>query len=295
MVAELPDRRFAEPADSCETPGGAAPPGQSFLRIDRLDTMTRAGVYRSRCPGTSSARAGQSLAGRERRRPVEQNSRRSAAVVLALVAPALGLAQTGEMRALADAFRLSQEELRRYSWTERSSVVVDGAMRGTMLSRVRCDADGMFVEIPAGPQAQGGSPSLQRSAKKHKKVAELDRGLRELIAAYTRFTPQQMREVFARASIFPLAGESAGLIRVEARNVVRQGDRMMIWADSLTHRARRFEIVTSREGKPVNVVTEFQDLPDGPTHPARTVVRTESRGKPLVITTERFDHVREGG
>ena len=39
----------------------------------------------------------------------------------------------------------------------------------------------------------------------------------------------------------------------------------------------------------------WEDLVDGPTHPARATVKTEFDGKTMVITLENFDYLRQGG
>ena len=103
-----------------------------------------------------------------------------------------------------------------------------------------------------------------------------------------------MHSVFARAGEWRGQGATEGVTRVQARGVVRRGDSMDIWVDSRTRRLRKVEIRTSLDGEFVNVVTEFRDLEGGPTYPARTLVTTETRDKPLIIQTDNFDYLRHG-
>ena len=100
--------------------------------------------------------------------------------------------------------------------------------------------------------------------------------------------------MFERASVFPGTGESEGMLRIQVRSVIRKGDSLYIWADEGSKRVSKFEILTSIEGEPVNVVTKFRRLEDGPSYPARIRVETEMRGKPMVIRMENFDFVRRG-
>jgi hypothetical protein len=229
----------------------------------------------------------------------EDRMRRVAALLLAVCLGAVpAVAQTGELRALSETYRRDRLELRDYDWTQRTEVTVNGEVTERTVARARYDPDGHLQKTPIGEKDKKkvrGPIRGRRAKKKQKKAAEFTRDLRGLIHSYTQFTPQQMRSAFARASVFPGEGDTEGMIRVQARSVVRQGDSMSMWADAATRRLRRFEILTSLEGEPVEVLTEFRELEGGPAYPATTTVRTERKGKTVVIRTENFDHIREAG
>lgn len=67
---------------------------------------------------------------------------------------------------------------------------------------------------------------------------------------------------------------------------------MIVWVDANTRRQRRIEIHSSFEAKPVRIVTEFQDLPHGPTYMARSVV--DYPGEELTLTVENFEYEHLG-
>lgn len=208
------------------------------------------------------------------------------------------LAQRGELMTIARTYKTNLEQLQDYSWTQRMEVQVNSEVRQLSLAVVRYDLDGVIQKTPITETEEKkvrGPIHKKRAKKQRKKSGEFNQGLRDLILTYTEFTPQQMHSVFDRAGIFPGVGDSAGMLRVQAHGVVREGDWMYIWADEVTKRLRKIEIRTSLEGQPINVVTEFRDLTDGPTYAARTIVKTESKGKPMVITSENFDFIRQGG
>jgi hypothetical protein len=214
-------------------------------------------------------------------------------VVAAVLACLPASAQRGELMVIARTFKTNQEQLQSYSWTERLEVRVADTVTELARLHVRYDPDGnlqkTLIEEPEAPP-----PRRKRARQKRKKTSEFRQNLRELILTYTQFSPKQVHSMFDGAGIFPGVGESAGMLRVQAHSVVREGDWMYLWADEVTKRLRKIEIRTSLEGQPINVVTEFRDLPDGPTYPARTVVKTESKGKPMVLTSENLDFVRQG-
>ncbi len=208
------------------------------------------------------------------------------------------VAQSGQMWAMAETYKRNQEELQSYSWKSRTEVTVGGKVKELTLFGVRYDLDGKLHKTPIGtdePEPKVRGPIRKRRAKKKlKKAADFNQDLRELIRSYTQFTPRQMHSVFARAGEWRGQGATEGVTRVQARGVVRRGDSMDIWVDSRTRRLRKVEIRTSLDGEFVNVVTEFRDLEDGPTYPARTLVTTQTRGKPLILQTDNFDYLRQG-
>jgi hypothetical protein len=224
--------------------------------------------------------------------------RATSALLAILLASGTAAARPAQVRAVGDAFKRDAKALQDYTWTSRTEFSVNGEVKELTLARVRYDANGNLLSTPldgtsrgeAGPQER-----RRRPGRRQRRVAARGRELRELIRAYTEFTPEQMHSAFARASVFPGHGEGEGLIRIQVSGVVREGDSMQMWADALTKRMRRFEILTSLEGEPVRVITEFGELENGPTYPARTVVHTEERGKRLVIEAENSDYVRRDG
>ena len=232
-------------------------------------------------------------------RAVSQVRRVGVAIALltAVSGPGFAVAQSGQMWAMAETYKRNQEELRSYRWKSRTEVTVGGKVKELTLFRVRYDLDGKLHKTPIGtdePEPKVRGPIRRRRAKKKlKKAGEFNQDLRELIRSYTQFTPRQMHSVFARAGEWRGQGVTEGVTRVQARGVVRPGDTMDIWVDSRTRRLRRVEIRTSLDGEFVTVVTEFHLLEDGPTYPAQTLVKTETRGKPLIIQTDNFDYLRQ--
>lgn len=65
---------------------------------------------------------------------------------------------------------------------------------------------------------------------------------------------------------------------------------MTVWVDAMTRRQRRVEIQSTLDRKPVRIVSDFQDLPQGPTYMTRSLVNYP--GDELTIITENFDYER---
>jgi hypothetical protein len=100
-----------------------------------------------------------------------------------------------------------------------------------------------------------------------------------------------MQRFMATATITPELTAQHKLVRIEGRDVLQSGDSMTVFIDAVSRKQRRVEIQTWRDQKPVRIVSEFQDLPQGgPTYMARTQVNYD-RGS-VVIVTENFDYAR---
>lgn len=192
----------------------------------------------------------------------------------------------------AEGQRENAKKLRQYTWKSRTEVRKDGETKSTQLHLVRYDAEGAVQQtLISQTSAQIPTRGLRGFIAKKKKedfVETLD-GLRAVAKSYGNLPPEKMQRFMSSASVTPeKTAERRNLIRVEGRDVLQPGDSMTIWLDAATRRQRRVEIQTTFDGKPVRIVSEFQDLTEGPTHVARSVVEYPSRE--LSITTENFDY-----
>jgi hypothetical protein len=107
--------------------------------------------------------------------------------------------------------------------------------------------------------------------------------LRYLVKSYSE--PETMQRFMAAAKVSP----EQNLVRLKAYDVIQSGDSMTIWLDMISKKQRRVEIQTVMDDKPVQIVSEFQDIsPNGPTYMARNQVNYS--GTSLVIITQNFDY-----
>jgi hypothetical protein len=195
----------------------------------------------------------------------------------------------------AQAQQENAQRLRQYSWKSRREIRKDGETKSVQLYLVRYDVDGAQQQTPAGgtPPPQLPTRGLRGLIAKKKKenFVELLEGLGALAKAYGALPPGKMQQFMANATVAPDMNARQSLLRVEGRDVLQPGDAMSIWVDAVTRRQRRVEIQTTFDRKPVRIVSEFQDLPDGPTYLARSVV--DYPDQELTITTDNFDYTRE--
>jgi len=130
-------------------------------------------------------------------------------------------------------------------------------------------------------------------AKKKKEEAQkLLEELQQLAKSYGEVPPGKMHEFMKTAKATLETNAPQPLLRLESTNVLQPGDSMTISLDANTRRQRRVEINSTFDEKPVRIVTEFRDLPNGPTYMARSVV--DYPREELTLTMENFDYEHLG-
>ena len=182
------------------------------------------------------------------------------------------------------------QALRQYSWKSRTQVRKDGEVKSTKLFMTRYAADGTPVQV----LLEEDSAKLPKfglrgmiARKKKEEAGKLIQALQALAKSYGELPPAKMQEFMSKATV----RVEQNMLRLEATDVLQPNDSMIIWLDANTRRQRRIEINSSYDAKPVRIVSEFKDLPAGPTYMARSVVDYTS--EELTLTVENFDHQRD--
>ena len=219
--------------------------------------------------------------------------RRGVGLALAFTLLACAGTQARQDRQFAQAQQENAKKLRQYSWKSRAEVRKGGETKSTQLYLVRYDADGAVQQTLVSNTAQQIPTRGLRgfvAKKKKENFVELLDGLKAVAKSYGALPPERMQRFMAGAAVAPEKTARGSFVRLEGRDVLQPGDSMTVWLDAATRRQRRVEVQTALKGKPVRLVSEFQDLAEGPTYLARSSVEYPSRE--LVVTTENFDHER---
>ncbi len=206
----------------------------------------------------------------------------------ALVTPA----QTNQKTADA-AVQTNAVALRQYEWKLRTEVQRKGETKNVQIASVKFDSNGQKQTTVISKSPEPDLPKFGlRKAIAEKKVAEFRetvQQLGDLARSYAELPPEQMQRFMASATVT----SEAQLIRAEVRDVLHTGDSMTVWTDAMSRKQRRVEIQTVFDKKPVVIVSEFQDLPQGgPTF--MSVSRVNYDEGAVVIITENFEHKRVG-
>ena len=194
----------------------------------------------------------------------------------------------------AQALKQNAQALRQYTWKSRTEVRKEGEVRNTKLFMSRYAADGTHVQV----LLEEDSAKLPKfglrgmiARKKKKEAGELIEALQKFAKSYGELPPAKMQEFMSKATVTLEQNRSQPMLRLAATNVLQANDSMTIWLDANTRKQRRIEINSSYDEKPVRIVSEFKDLPAGPTYLARSVV--DYPREELTLTVENFDHQRD--
>lgn len=215
-------------------------------------------------------------------------------ISVAIMLGAWFMAQAQQDQKFATAMKQNSLALREYTWKSRSEIRKDGDIKGTKLFMNRYTPDGTVVQILLDET----SVSIPKfgirglvAKKKKEEAQELVAALQKLAKSYGELPPAKMQAFMAKATATLETSLPHPLLRLSATDVLQPGDEMVVWVDANTRRQRRIEINSSYEMKAVRIVTEFKDIPNGPTYMARSVLDYASED--LTLTVENFEYKRD--
>ena len=220
-------------------------------------------------------------------------------VVAAIVAahPAVVLAQSADMAAIAQQFgqsaKANASAVRLYSWKMRVEVTLKGDPKPARLYQMRFDRDGKLqkteLTAPAPPQPKRRGLKGRIVEKKTAEMKEYAADLAELAKGYLAPSPALLQAFFERVMTAPAPG---GWVQLSAGNVIAPGDKLVYEIDPKTQAIHRVLFHTTLDGDPVDGTVEMSSVPGGgPTYAARTSVAAP--GKKLTARIENFEYVRQ--
>lgn len=186
------------------------------------------------------------------------------------------------------------EELRKYSFKQRTEVSMDGDVRSVRLDQIRFDLDGNLERTSLTPAAAQ-SPSARglRGKVVAKKREEIGNYVERLMSMSRRYlTPARgdLEKLFGRGEIWKGQGATANQVRIQTADFVKTGDSFVWTLDPVSKLPVRMEVTTELDGDPVTVTAEYRTVPSGPNYIARTIVK--SPRKELVVKVESFEYKR---
>ena len=167
------------------------------------------------------------------------------------------------------------QALREYTWKSRTEIRKEGHVKNTTLFLTRYAPDGTLVQVLL-EETSASVPKIGIrglvAKKKKEEAGKLVQALQQLAKSYGELPPAKMQAFMAKATATLETNAPQPLLRLQASDVLQPGESMSVWIDANTRKQRRIEIWSNYNGKPVRIVSEFRDLPGGPTYMARSVV-----------------------
>jgi hypothetical protein len=195
----------------------------------------------------------------------------------------------------AQAQKLNALALKKYEWKSRTEIQKDGETKKVQLALMRYDSAGNLQKtvISSTPEPDIPTFGIRRAVAK-KKIGDFRDRLSELEAlarSYSELPPDRMQRFMATSTMTPELTAQHKLFRIAGRDVLQLGDSMAVFVDATSRKPRRVEIQTSLDQKPVRIVSDFQDLPQGgANYMARS--RVSYDGNSIAIIAENFDYKR---
>ena len=217
---------------------------------------------------------------------------------LLLVGPLLGgpaaysqQPAAGQIQAVVAAqMQKNKEELRQYSWKQKTELDLKGEEKNSRIDFMRYDSQGQLVKTPLSapppPQQRSGRLVGKIKAKKTDEMKDYIERLMERVRRYTSFSGSDPQQIMQRATL--TTGQDTFVIHI--KDYVIPGESVDISHDPTTRKIRQFKVATSLDSDPVSVVADFQDLPDGPTYMSQATV--DSPKKELQIHVTAYDYMK---
>jgi hypothetical protein len=210
--------------------------------------------------------------------------------LIAVFLTAAALAAQSE-QTFAQAQRQNAEKLRQYTWKSRTEIQKEGKTKSVQLNLMRYDSRGFLqstqLSNTAPDMPQRGLRGHIARNRKEDMLVTLEH-LKALADSYRDLPPGEMQRLMSSATPVRDGGSQPRLVRASATNVVQRGDAIALWLDAETRTLRKMEVATALEKKTVRVVSEFQDLPNGPNAMVRSVLNYPE--DELTLITENFDY-----
>jgi hypothetical protein len=188
----------------------------------------------------------------------------------------------------------NQQALRRYQWTSRMEVRVDGEVRLFTVTMVHYDSRGKLQETQIG----GGEKSERRVRQSQESQAQIKRDkLDKQVLDVTRevrryYSPTDKQLDALRSGARPASGAEgpADADCLTMSGWLKPDDRISLWIDRATGLQRRIEVAGTAGSQRFTAVSTLEPLKDGPWYVAQNVIDIPELK--VQIVTENSGHMR---
>jgi hypothetical protein len=222
-----------------------------------------------------------------------------AAALVALGAPQAPFAQSKAEATAVKAVQITQARkanaalMRQYSWSSRTELIEQGAVKDTRIELVNYGPGGQLQRTLVNDQGARLPIGFLRRAiaeNERKKMEEYLHGLRSLLEEYTLPTAGKVLDFMSAAQI--TGPDASGEVEMTGRGVVMPGDTFSVWSDARTRQTRKIQVATVYQGDVANLTATFATLPSKLTYVAYAEVTVPA--KQLSVQVQNFNFNRGG-
>ena len=214
------------------------------------------------------------------------------ALVAVAARPATAQDLKQKLAAVKQAAAANQQELRSYSWLEKTELSLKGEVKVTKVDSCRYGPDGKVQKTPV---VQPPPPEKKRGLKGKavaKKTGEMKEELQTTAALIQQYVPPapDRIQVVINAGTASLGQAGPDLVAFTFPGYAKQGDALKITFDKAITALRQIDVKTWLE-KPEEVVAlhvAMQSLPDGLSFPGSIVLTITSSQMEVRITKSNY-------
>ena len=231
------------------------------------------------------------------------NSRNLAAIATVL-ALSIGITPAqGDPAALAVNYSKSLKNnttsLKQYSWKSSTVVERKGKKEATRLTQIRFDSRGVMERTPMGGETTARKKRGLRGRvqkKKQAKAKDFIGSVSKLVASYTIPSTGTLVDFFDRATFTKTKSGEAN-VQIKGNKFNKPGDMVTMWVNTERQLPEKLKIRTwvgdNDDRTNIDATIHYGALKDGTAFPVRSVIVIST--KDLRLTTEQFDHIKQGG
>lgn len=222
-----------------------------------------------------------------------------AAALAMLGAPQALLAQSKAETTAVKAVQITEARkanaalMRQYSWSSRTELIEQGAVKDTRIELVNYGPAGQLQRTLVNDQSAPLPFGFLRRAvaeNERKKMETYLHGLRVLLEEYTLPTAGKVLDFMSAAQM--TGPDASGAVEMTGHGVVMPGDTFSVWSDARTRQTRKIQVATVYQGDVANLTATFATLPSRLTYVAYAEVTVPA--KQLSVQVQNFNFNRGG-
>jgi hypothetical protein len=188
----------------------------------------------------------------------------------------------------------SLQSLPQYTFKQNTVMKMKGEVKSNTLNQVFFGPDGkpQTTQLSAPPPEQDSGGRRRGRAKEkvvENKKEEMQEYIQQLVKLSNSYLILPKEKMQALAQTGQVAQDAAGM-QITAKDFLQPGDTLVLTFDPATKRQRKTVATTTLDGGPVTVTAAYQDLADGLTYNAQTVISAPK--KEIEMTMQTFQYVR---
>jgi len=221
----------------------------------------------------------------------------AAALVLPAGRPASAQDLQEKAAAAKQAAAKNQQDLRSYSWVEKTEISLKGEVKNSKIESCRYGGDGKVLKTP---MSEPPPPKQKQRGLKgrvvEKKTGELKEDMQAAVALVQQYVPPQpdkIQAAMAAGKITMAPGAAQSALRIA--DYEKAGDSLVLTLDPAAKALRQIAVDTWKDNPSdkVTLTVQMQSLADGTDYPGTVVLAVPSSSIQVRITNSNYQKLAQ--